>query len=237
MFYIHTNAQGAPEWMTDSEQQTAWQASYLPFGEISVEKEQENLNLRFQGQYHDQESDLYYNDHRYYQPKWGRYITADPSGLNGGMNRYAYANANPVMFIDPLGLSPCGVAREDAPTADGFLEQLKLDAADGGVLGFLQFFAANSGQLLIEGLDRSGIDSLIDLDISEFNEQRANGDGAFDAAKKTSGLVGGATDAVEKASNGDVLGAAGVVVVTVAKKTPAGKVIDKATQGLSLIHI
>jgi len=32
------------------------------------------------------------------------YITSDPIGLDGGMNTYLYANANPVRYIDKYGL-------------------------------------------------------------------------------------------------------------------------------------
>ena len=35
-----------------------------------------------------------------------RFISEDPSGFGGGINLFAYANGNPVMFIDPLGLRP-----------------------------------------------------------------------------------------------------------------------------------
>jgi RHS repeat-associated protein len=49
-------------------------------------------------------SDLYYNRYRDYDSSTGRYIQADPIGLNGGSNPYLYANANPLRWIDPWGL-------------------------------------------------------------------------------------------------------------------------------------
>ncbi|EAM1086492.1 RHS repeat-associated core domain-containing protein [Salmonella enterica] len=60
--------------------------------------------LRFQGQYEDEESGLFYNLNRYYQPELGRYITPDPVGLTGGLNQYAYVGNSPTQWIDPLGL-------------------------------------------------------------------------------------------------------------------------------------
>ncbi|KRV92302.1 RHS element protein, partial [Escherichia coli] len=52
---------------------------------------------------HDEESGLYYNRHRYYDPLQGRYITQDPMGLKGGWNLYQYP-LNPLQQIDPMGL-------------------------------------------------------------------------------------------------------------------------------------
>jgi uncharacterized protein RhaS with RHS repeats len=41
--------------------------------------------------------------HRFYDPDTGRYISADPIGLDGGINLYTYADGNPVNWIDPTG--------------------------------------------------------------------------------------------------------------------------------------
>ncbi len=59
--------------------------------------------IRLPGQQYDEESGLYYNRHRYYDPLQGRYITQDPIGLKGGWNFYQYP-LNPVTNTDPLGL-------------------------------------------------------------------------------------------------------------------------------------
>jgi len=60
--------------------------------------------FRYQGQYHDVETGLYYNRFRYYDPELGQYIQQDPIGLAGGNpTLYAYVR-NPNAWIDPFGL-------------------------------------------------------------------------------------------------------------------------------------
>ncbi|APG62048.1 hypothetical protein LPB140_03585 [Sphingorhabdus lutea] len=48
--------------------------------------------------------DLYYNRYRDYDPTTGRYIQADPIGLEGGPSPYQYALGNPIRYTDPTGL-------------------------------------------------------------------------------------------------------------------------------------
>ena len=62
------------------------------------------------GQYFDEESNLFYNWFRYYDPQLGRYITNDPIGLAGGYSTYSYAYQNPIALYDVDGLSPSGAS-------------------------------------------------------------------------------------------------------------------------------
>jgi RHS repeat-associated protein len=90
--------------MTDAAAAVKWRADYEPFGKATVKATStiEN-NLRFPGQYFDRETGLHYNYFRDYDPNSGRYIEADPIGLEGGSNLYLYANASPTMYTDPTG--------------------------------------------------------------------------------------------------------------------------------------
>jgi RHS repeat-associated protein len=82
-----------------------WSAVYDSFGSCQIGIEDIANNLRFAGQYYDVETGLHYNLARYYYPNVGRFISEDPLGFNGGnVNLYVYANNNPIMFMDPLGL-------------------------------------------------------------------------------------------------------------------------------------
>lgn len=62
--------------------------------------------FRYQGQYEDEETGLYYNRFRYYAPEEGMYVSQDPIGLAGNNpNFYAYVwDSN--SWMDPLGLDP-----------------------------------------------------------------------------------------------------------------------------------
>ena len=67
------------------------------------------FNLRFPGQYYDQETGTHYNYFRDYDPATGRYVQSDPIGLSGGINTYGYVGASPLMYFDPDGLKLCSL--------------------------------------------------------------------------------------------------------------------------------
>jgi RHS repeat-associated protein len=113
VYYVHNDHLGTPQVMTDENGGVAWRAMYDPFGDASVDvASTAALNVRFPGQYFDQETGLHYNYFRYYDPDTGRYITSDPIGLDGGLNTYIYVNANPLRFTDPRGLDNVGCTTE-----------------------------------------------------------------------------------------------------------------------------
>ena len=67
-----------------------------------------DLPLRLPGQYFDKETNLHYNYFRDYDPSLGRYAESDPSGLDGGINTYAYVLGNPLLWRDPRALNVYG---------------------------------------------------------------------------------------------------------------------------------
>ena len=67
-----------------------------------------SYNLRFPGQYYDQETGKHYNFNRDYDPVTGRYVQSDPIGLDGGMNGYGYVSNNTFIYFDANGLCVVG---------------------------------------------------------------------------------------------------------------------------------
>ena len=104
LYYIHNDHLGTPQVFTDVSQAIVWNANYKPFGEVAVSIGSIANNLRFPGQYFDEESGLHYNYFRDYDPGLGRYLQNDPIGLASGLNTYSYVNGNPLRGVDPSGL-------------------------------------------------------------------------------------------------------------------------------------
>ncbi|EEW7592585.1 RHS repeat protein [Escherichia coli] len=101
----HCDHRGLPLALISTEGATAWCAEYDEWGNLLSDENPHHLQqlIRLPGQQYDEESGLYYNRHRYYDPLQGRYITQDPIGLKGGWNFYQYP-LNPVINVDPQGL-------------------------------------------------------------------------------------------------------------------------------------
>ena len=105
-YWYHNDHLGTPQKMTSVSGAVVWAAKYSSFGKADVDPGSTiTSNLRFAGQYFDNETGLHYNWNRYYDPKIGRYLRPDPIGLSGmDPNLYGYVQNNPVNRFDPIGL-------------------------------------------------------------------------------------------------------------------------------------
>jgi RHS repeat-associated protein len=109
--YFNCDHLGTPRELVDENGRIVWTARSKAWGRtysnagntVGVIASLSAQPLRFQGQYEDAETGLFYNRYRYYDPDDSRYITQDPIGLLGGLNSYTYA-PNPVSWYDPTGL-------------------------------------------------------------------------------------------------------------------------------------
>jgi RHS repeat-associated protein len=102
-FYYISDHLNTAQLMVDALGTIVWQGEFKPFGGVDIVVNDLKNQFRFSGQYYDDESGLHYNWHRFYDPATGRYISADPIGLDGGINLYGYVGGNPVNWIDPTG--------------------------------------------------------------------------------------------------------------------------------------
>ncbi|MEJ1128409.1 RHS repeat-associated core domain-containing protein [Variovorax sp. CCNWLW225] len=122
-YAVHSDHLNTPRRLSNAEGQAVWQWSYSAFGEDkptiakyrfadlevtpnpgTTNISEVKFNLRYPGQYADEESGLFYNGFRTYDPRLGRYTQGDPIGLDGGWNRFGYVYGNALSYVDPLGL-------------------------------------------------------------------------------------------------------------------------------------
>jgi RHS repeat-associated protein len=110
----------------------------------------------FTGHERDAELDLDYFGARYYRPDIGRFTTVDPVGMTPAqvldpqnLSAYAYANHNPLKFVDPTGefVKLLGATKEArAGELQVFKDALMLEDAEAAFLLF-----DKNGELAVHG--------------------------------------------------------------------------------------
>ncbi|MCM2263857.1 MAG: RHS domain-containing protein [Desulfuromonadales bacterium] len=120
VYYYHTDPAGTPLAITNQYGVKAWEADYLPFGEVYSESGTAN-DRKFVGKERDEESNLDYFGARYHYAKIGRFLAPDPvravSPQTGQVNakilknpqrhnRYSYSLNNSYRNVDLDGRIP-----------------------------------------------------------------------------------------------------------------------------------
>jgi RHS repeat-associated protein len=94
---------GSTSTLTDGSGNLLQRYYYHPYGQTSPDPAPGDPQpYRFTGREDDGTGLMYYRA-RYYAPEWGRFISEDPIGFEGGINQYVYAHNNPIKSRDPSG--------------------------------------------------------------------------------------------------------------------------------------
>ncbi len=116
LLLLHPDARGAVVAATDSVGAVHWLGEYSPHGVCFARDRGFDNRLRLAGMWADPTTGIYYNRYRWYVGAWGRYLTPDPLGIEGGENPYGYVEGDPLHRFDPLGLATHGTKPANGST-------------------------------------------------------------------------------------------------------------------------
>lgn len=102
--WLHADHLGTPIAASDEAGRIVWRGDADAYGRVADEHGAFAQPLRLPGQYFDAETGLHDNLLRTYDPDSGAYLEPDPLGLEAGLDAYGYADGNPLVATDPLGL-------------------------------------------------------------------------------------------------------------------------------------
>lgn len=108
--YQFGNHLGSASLELDDQAQIISYEEYTPYGSTSYQavRSQTETPKRYRhtGMERDEESGLELHGVRYYAAWLGRWISADPAGIKGGLNAYEYTYNNPLRYVDADGMQP-----------------------------------------------------------------------------------------------------------------------------------
>ena len=142
---------GTPVEAYDEEGKKVWERNLDIYGRVKTEEalgEKNFIPFRFQGQYEDEETELYYNRFRYYDSQQGQYTQQDPIRLAGGNpTLYGYVYDTNIE-LDLLGLFKVWRnLRPDEVVSDGL--SAKLPGRNMSIAGHLMNGSRHNGAQFI----------------------------------------------------------------------------------------
>jgi RHS repeat-associated protein len=144
--YFLTDHLGSTAGLTDGSGNLVETETYDSFGNGGGST---RTRYGYTGRERDPDAGLLYYRARFYDPKVGRFISEDPTGLAAGINQYGYAAANPLSFVDPQGLDI--VVIENGPTRGNPAGHTAIAISGYGVFSFGNGNPNIPGQNLIGG--------------------------------------------------------------------------------------
>lgn len=106
--YQFHNHLGSSSLELDNSAQVISYEEYHPYGTTAYQANNGAIRstakrYRYTGMERDEETGLEYHSARYYLSWLGRWLSADPIGVVGGLNLYAYCSGNPISHSDSSG--------------------------------------------------------------------------------------------------------------------------------------
>jgi len=101
----HFDYRGSTRFITDDSESVTDSVEYSPYGLVTHRTGTSDTPFLYNGAFGvmAEANGLYHMRARFYNPYTRRFVNPDPIGFSGGMNWYAYADGNPVIFNDPNG--------------------------------------------------------------------------------------------------------------------------------------
>jgi RHS repeat-associated protein len=153
--HAHPDPSGSPAMLSDVSGLVSAREHYRPYGD-KLFSPTTNESAGFANKAFDASTNLSYMSARYYNPTLGRFISPDPvhfiEGNIHSFNRYAYANNNPMKFVDPDGRTPVHVNAFALGFATDLGAQVAVGLHGGKTLG-----EAFSGAFSAKGLQEAAL--------------------------------------------------------------------------------
>ena len=115
--FFHPDTLGSPQTVTDATGTVIHRQHFSAYGENEQPKWDDTTRRGFTGHRHDDDLGLIDMRGRSYDPRIGRFLSADPVWQSPfstqGFNRYAYVFNNPLKMVDPSGYQAAGGAGYD----------------------------------------------------------------------------------------------------------------------------
>jgi len=202
--HYHYDALGSTRALSDSSGTLTDNYDYTPYGEVLNQTGTTENNYLFTGEQFDPATNQYYLRARYMNPSTGRFTQMDE--WMGRMrqpitlNKYAYANSNPAMFVDPSGrasvLSNVAAIGVFSVLTVATIQQFN----DDGVVGGMSFNNAVNSIGIIERMRSVTIElTLLETPFGPIPIFEAR---STKAKKKISGELNTAVEHAEKIANG-----------------------------------